>query len=248
MVMNTLTDFYLMAIPLPIVWKSKLPPRKKLVLFIMFGGGFLEMAFGILRCTSILTVSFFCFFFPSSLLFSSLPLLFLFLQSLDAPEKQLGNIDPALSGYWSIRESFVSFVLTNMPMVYPLVKRYYEKGLSSVASKGGGATTGDTSRSQGHRLGSVLQRKPNKGAHPLSLPGDTNCWASNENIVVVDERSEYAKTGDSSSAEELPIQGAKTVQVSAGLMGHHQRGMSNHLEDGNGIVVTREYTVIGHAK
>ena len=135
----------------------------------------------------------------------------------------------------------MSFVLTNMPMVYPLVKRYYEKGLSSVASKGG--TTGDTSKSQGHRLGSVLQRKP-KGVHPLSLPGDTNCWASNENIV--DERSEYAKTG-SSSAEELPIQGAKTAQVSAGLS-HYQRGMSNNLEDGNGIVVTREYTVIGHAK
>ncbi|KAK4453874.1 hypothetical protein QBC34DRAFT_171962 [Podospora aff. communis PSN243] len=57
MAMNTITSFYLMAIPLPIVWESKLPHRKKLVLFIMFGGGFLEMAFGILRCTSIPTLS-----------------------------------------------------------------------------------------------------------------------------------------------------------------------------------------------
>jgi hypothetical protein len=56
MVMNTVTDFYLMAIPIPMVWKSNLPLRKKIVLLIMFSGGFLEMAFGILRCVSILTV------------------------------------------------------------------------------------------------------------------------------------------------------------------------------------------------
>ncbi|KAK0651470.1 hypothetical protein B0T16DRAFT_453931 [Cercophora newfieldiana] len=117
-VMNTLTDFYLMAIPLPTVWMSKLPYRKRLVLFIMFGGGFLEMAFGILRCVAVLT---------------------------------LGNTDPALSGYWSVRESFVSFVLTNMPMVYPLVKSFYEKGLSSVGSKGG--TKADISI--GYRIGSI---------------------------------------------------------------------------------------------
>jgi hypothetical protein len=56
--MNTATDFYLMAIPIPMVFKSGLPKRKKIILFIMFSGGFLEMAFGILRCVSILTVRF----------------------------------------------------------------------------------------------------------------------------------------------------------------------------------------------
>ena len=56
MVMNTVTDLYLMAIPIPMVWKSNLPWRQKFVLFIMFSGGLLEMTFGILRCTSILTV------------------------------------------------------------------------------------------------------------------------------------------------------------------------------------------------
>ena len=57
MVMNTVTDLYLLAIPLPMVWKSNLPWRKKLFLLVMFSGGFIEMAFGILRCVSILTVS-----------------------------------------------------------------------------------------------------------------------------------------------------------------------------------------------
>ncbi|KAH7626048.1 FAD binding domain-containing protein [Sordaria sp. MPI-SDFR-AT-0083] len=90
MIMNTATDFYLMGIPLPMIWKSNLPWSNKLVLLVMFSGGFIEMAFGILRCVSILTV---------------------------------GNTDPAQSGYWSVRESFVSFVLTNLPMIYPLFKR-----------------------------------------------------------------------------------------------------------------------------
>ena len=56
MVMNILTDFYLMAIPVPMVWRSHLPWRKKITLTLMFSGGLLEMAFGILRCVSILTV------------------------------------------------------------------------------------------------------------------------------------------------------------------------------------------------
>lgn len=56
MVMNTLTDFYLMAIPIPMVWNSHLPKAKKFTLLVMFSGGLLEMAFGILRCVSILTV------------------------------------------------------------------------------------------------------------------------------------------------------------------------------------------------
>src|SRR4051812_33156733 len=36
MVMNTVTDFYLLAIPAPMVWKSNLPPKKKIILLIMF--------------------------------------------------------------------------------------------------------------------------------------------------------------------------------------------------------------------
>lgn len=56
MAMNTITDFYLMAIPIPMVWRARMPWRKKLVIMVMFSGAFLEMAFGILRAVSILTV------------------------------------------------------------------------------------------------------------------------------------------------------------------------------------------------
>ncbi len=56
MVMNALTDLFLMAIPLPMVIKSGLRKRQKAILLVMFSGGFLVMTFGILRAVSILTV------------------------------------------------------------------------------------------------------------------------------------------------------------------------------------------------
>lgn len=74
--LNISTDLYLMSIPLPVrtkmsihqmfrdmanrdqmIWKSRLSTRKKVILLCMFGGGFVVMVFGILRCTTILTVS-----------------------------------------------------------------------------------------------------------------------------------------------------------------------------------------------
>ncbi|KAK0714757.1 hypothetical protein B0H67DRAFT_221609 [Lasiosphaeris hirsuta] len=222
MVMNTITDFYLMAIPLPMVWKSSLPPRKKLVLLIMFSGGLLEMAFGILRCTSILT---------------------------------LGDIDPAQSGYWSVRESFVSVVLTNMPMVYPLVKRFFERGLSSIS---GSHSATQAESTHGYRLGSHSGRKANQthnSKHPLSIPNET-CWGSEENIV--ENSNADAKTtgtttssGDESPAQ-LPLQGKKTAvvhserQISAGPPSptYHSGGRDvERGQQGRGIVVTHEYTV-----
>jgi hypothetical protein len=57
MAMNTATDFFLMSIPLPMIWKARMPWRKKVVIMFMFSGALLEMVFGILRAVSILTVS-----------------------------------------------------------------------------------------------------------------------------------------------------------------------------------------------
>lgn len=74
MVLNTITDLYLMAIPLPVspyltpcratmlkpacqvIYKSRLNTSKKIFLIALFSGGFLTMAFGILRCVTLVTV------------------------------------------------------------------------------------------------------------------------------------------------------------------------------------------------
>ncbi|KAH8882507.1 hypothetical protein GQ53DRAFT_812006 [Thozetella sp. PMI_491] len=226
MVMNTITDFYLMAIPLPIVWQANLPWKKKLVLLVMFSGGFLEMAFGILRCVSILT---------------------------------LGDTDPAQSGYWSVRESFVSVVLTNMPMVYPLVRGFLESTINSMSRTKGNGSNSNPYGSNGYRLDS--RNRPGRSGshtghkHPLSLPGDTR-WGSEENIV---RDSDMKTTGTGSSNEEvgLPVQHPEHVEE-----GRHRKGgvsveikspkpkdskRDNRIEqslEANRIVVTHEYTVV----
>ncbi|KAK7427619.1 hypothetical protein QQZ08_005894 [Neonectria magnoliae] len=195
MAMNTITDFYLMAIPLPMVWKARMPWRKKLVIMVMFSGGFLEMAFGILRAVSILTK---------------------------------GNTDPAQSGYWSVRESFVSFVLTNMPMVYPLVKRFIEKSVSS--SKGGsrGPGLGD---SHGYRLKSF---KNEGSSRPRADERDLveTAWGSKDHIVTTETSDKAQLSGDDVS---LPGSDKATPSGNA-----NQGGYKNAYVPGMKPVTTAE--------
>lgn len=53
-VLNVITDLYLMSIPLPLLWKAQMPMKRKILLLAMFSGGFFIIAAAILRCTLIL--------------------------------------------------------------------------------------------------------------------------------------------------------------------------------------------------
>ncbi|EHK98561.1 hypothetical protein M7I_5652 [Glarea lozoyensis 74030] len=53
-ILNVLTDMYLMSIPMPMLWRAKIPTPRKILLLGMFGGGVFIMAAGILRCILIL--------------------------------------------------------------------------------------------------------------------------------------------------------------------------------------------------
>ncbi|KAK8088559.1 hypothetical protein PG997_003520 [Apiospora hydei] len=146
MVMNTVTDFYLMAIPIPMIWKSKLPLKKKLMIILMFSGAILEMVFGILRAVAII---------------------------------KDGDTNPAESGYWSIRESFVSFVLTNLPMVYPLIREYSNQLRGKT-----GSTTGK-STGNSYQLSSYPRKsKNNRSRDPHTVPNESITFDSKENICV----------------------------------------------------------------
>ncbi|KAG7005189.1 hypothetical protein G7Y79_00021g050560 [Physcia stellaris] len=90
--LNISTDFYLMSVPLPMIWKSSLVTRKKWVLSVMFSGGLLIMVFGLLRCILILKFS----------------------------TTQSGVNGAEQAGRWSIRESFVAVIVNNLPMLYTL--------------------------------------------------------------------------------------------------------------------------------
>ncbi|PLB38619.1 uncharacterized protein BDW47DRAFT_21647 [Aspergillus candidus] len=54
-VLNVVTDIYLISIPLPVLFKARLPIREKCELLLMFSGGIFVMTAGILRCVLIVT-------------------------------------------------------------------------------------------------------------------------------------------------------------------------------------------------
>ncbi|KAL2015762.1 hypothetical protein VTK56DRAFT_4853 [Thermocarpiscus australiensis] len=54
-VLNVLTDVYLMSIPIPMLWRSSLRPLKKAGLILLFSGGIFVTVAGILRCVLIIS-------------------------------------------------------------------------------------------------------------------------------------------------------------------------------------------------
>ncbi|KAF2828006.1 hypothetical protein CC86DRAFT_465801 [Ophiobolus disseminans] len=151
--LNTVTDIYLMAIPIPIICKAKLNLKKKISLFILFSGGWIVVIFGILRCVTLVTVP------PTS---------------------------PSESGQWSVRESFVAMLVSNAPMVFPLLKRWSNAALGLSSSH-----PSHTARSyplDGYGSRTRENRKKSGFKHPLSIPMDTMgmAWASDEAIVKKD--------------------------------------------------------------
>ncbi|KAF9701158.1 hypothetical protein EKO04_000556 [Ascochyta lentis] len=53
-ILNVLTDLYLMSIPMPMLWKANIETKRKLSLIVVFGGGVFVMMAGILRCALII--------------------------------------------------------------------------------------------------------------------------------------------------------------------------------------------------
>lgn len=74
MAINTITDVFLMAIPLPvrtrkrshaymvdlrqqIIYRARLDLKRKVSLIVLFSGGWIVIIFGILRCVTLVSVS-----------------------------------------------------------------------------------------------------------------------------------------------------------------------------------------------
>lgn len=55
-VLNVVTDAYLLTIPIPMLWGASLRPAKKAALMVLFSGGIFVMTAGILRCVLIVMV------------------------------------------------------------------------------------------------------------------------------------------------------------------------------------------------
>ncbi|KAK2003776.1 hypothetical protein LX36DRAFT_720764 [Colletotrichum falcatum] len=124
-VLNSLTDLYLLSIPIPMLWGAQLPLRKKLGLIVLFSGGIFVTMAGILRCVLIIT------------------------DPINGAQQ---------AGSWAVRETFVAIVTSNVPMVFPLVRRWLSPVLGTITntlSRGTNNRYGNSKRSHLPGPGSI---------------------------------------------------------------------------------------------
>ncbi|KAH8807837.1 hypothetical protein F5884DRAFT_347824 [Xylogone sp. PMI_703] len=167
--MNLSTDFYIMSIPLPMVWGTRMDIKKKIGLLVMFCAGIFTAVAGLLRCVLILT------------------------SGADGPEQ---------AGEWSCRESFIAVLVSNVPFIYPPLRRAFKR------LTGQPTTTGEDtkSRSKSYQLGNftISSKKNKKFKHPLSMPDETvmqrtayERYGSDEMIVIPEEEEAVGGIGQS---------------------------------------------------
>lgn len=167
---------------------------------------------------------------------------------------QVGDSDPSQSGYWSVRESFVSFVLTNMPMLYPLLKRFLEKiGATLALTNNNGESGRISSNGQAYRLRSYPnQHKKTRNKDPNPVPEETR-YGSNEHIVSVDgESHDGASNGEGAAVHEQShshfdvaggFEPARVTVCSGPGQSDGRRPTPIDHTGAGGIIVTREYHV-----
>jgi hypothetical protein len=146
---------------------------------------------------------------------------------------------PQLAGEWSCRESFIAVFISNIPVLYPILHKFFkhvkETAYSHSRSRSRSArdgkspgVTNTTGGSRSYKLSTLSKpsKKKEKFKHPLSLPGETfyERFGSEEEIIGAD-----GKTPGRSSAEK------SDVEVRNKVMG-----------SGDDIVVTREWQVQNH--
>lgn len=103
-VSNVLSDVYLILIPIPLLWNSRLRFIEKALSTIVLGAGVFVLA-----CVGVKTV-------------------FILTDDINGPEQ---------AGAWGTREAFVAVVVTNLPMVFPLIKAMLRPLLGTwIASRG----------------------------------------------------------------------------------------------------------------
>lgn len=105
---NLMTDFYLIMIPMPMLWKAAMPWPQKVGLITLFSCGLFVTMAAILRVVLLVSVS-------------KLQLKFLVYPS-DNDKDPLNG--PQLAASWAVRETFVAIMTTNIPMLFPTFKKW----------------------------------------------------------------------------------------------------------------------------
>ncbi|RGP75810.1 hypothetical protein FLONG3_5567 [Fusarium longipes] len=105
---NLITDFYLIMIPMPMLWKAAMPWPQKVGLITLFSCGLFVTMAAVLRVVLLVSVS-----IPQS---NSLP------QPSNSAKDPLNG--PQLAASWAVRETFVAIMTTNIPMLFPHFKKW----------------------------------------------------------------------------------------------------------------------------
>ncbi|PVH92997.1 hypothetical protein DM02DRAFT_252867 [Periconia macrospinosa] len=175
MALNTATDLYLMAIPIPIIYKTRIEIKKKLLLLILFGGGFIVMIFGILRCVTLVTVGANS---PSQSGQWSVRESFVAILVCNGP-----MVFP-LFRRWLRKARGLGTHGSNSHDSYPL-------GANANRYHGQNSSRSNTL--------SRPRRPSHKFQHPLSIPNDT-AWGSDDAIVVAEQGGKSVGEDQSSAA------------------------------------------------
>ncbi|AEO61141.1 hypothetical protein MYCTH_2121009 [Thermothelomyces thermophilus ATCC 42464] len=144
---NLTTDFYIISIPMPMVWSARISTPKKMGLCIMFCGGLITAVFGGLRCGYVLA------------------------DTVDGPQ-QAGE----WSCRESFVAVFVTNFPVIFPIVHRALRAHGGTlfGASSSGKNTGGTPGTGTKNSSGFKLTTISRRNQKRNfKHPLSLPADT---------------------------------------------------------------------------
>ncbi|ATY59096.1 hypothetical protein A9K55_003432 [Cordyceps militaris] len=152
--LNASTDFYLMSIPVPMLWKSGLKLSKKIASTILFTSGLFIIVCALLRSVMITVV----------------------IDTKFSLRQDPVN-GPQAAGAWSVRESFVATVVTNMPIVFPRLKLLFDRHVAPMLSlrsskSGGHSATGFRTIGGGDGQGGDggarrFRRHPPQSVNPL---------------------------------------------------------------------------------
>ncbi|CAG8288397.1 unnamed protein product [Penicillium salamii] len=155
-ILNILTDVYLLSIPLPLLWTVNIGLKRKIPLMALFSGAAFVIIAGIIRAATIMS----------------------------------NSPDGAVAGsQWACRETFVSIVVSNLPIIQPLIRRGFKKiGLSQLFSSSG-------KNSQSYPLSShglqTMTGRDKKSKTSAAAPShmQASAWGSDEHILAESEPS-----------------------------------------------------------
>lgn len=153
---------------------------------------------------------------------------------------QNGDTNPAESGYWSIRESFVSLVLTNLPMVYPLFREYWNR-LRCKSESTAGKSSGNS-----YQLGSFPRRcknndndndtSNNRSRVPHMTANEAITSDSKERICVdiVEHASSARGSGGTNGEDDVVASSKQDTGAGAEVVGRTHCPGGGDLEAGEG--------------